>query len=474
MVFSSLVFLYLFLPFIIITYFLSPKFFRNTLLLIASLFFYAWGEPKYVFLMLISIAVNYVMGIVIDRTPPSAKKKRLLILTIIVNLAILGYYKYAGFFVGIWEDLFHVTIEFEEVPLPIGISFYTFQAISYIIDVYRQDVKAQRNLIDLSLFISLFPQLVAGPIVRYNTIAEQIKRRIIKNEDLMIGTRRFIQGLAKKVLIANPMGAVADQCFSMSGDSLTTGAAWIGIIAYSLQIYFDFSGYSDMAIGIARIFGFKFLENFNYPYVAQTVTEFWRRWHISLSHWFRDYVYFPLGGSRVNAQWKVYRNLLIVWTLTGFWHGASWTFMAWGFYYGFLICLEKWFLLDWLAKIPRLFRHVYLLLIVLVGWVFFRADDFSYSFEYIQTMFLLGDKPLYDYQTLLLLNDYGIYYVVAILLAVPIYKVYEKWSEEKAARSGGFYASLRIAQTVYYLALVLIVTMFLVNSTHNPFIYFRF
>ncbi|MFO7317894.1 MAG: MBOAT family O-acyltransferase [Bacilli bacterium] len=474
MVFSSLVFLYLFLPLVIIAYFISPKYFRNMVLLIASLFFYAWGEPKYVFLMLISILVNYVMGIVIDQTPPSAKKKRLLILTLIVNIAILGYYKYAGFFIGIWEDLFHVDIEFEEVPLPIGISFYTFQAMSYIIDVYRQEVKAQRSLTDLSLFISLFPQLVAGPIVRYQTIAEQIKRRIIKNEDLMIGTRRFIQGLAKKVLIANPMGAVADYCFALSGDNLTTGTAWLGILAYTLQIYFDFSGYSDMAIGLARIFGFKFLENFNYPYISQSITEFWRRWHISLSQWFRDYVYFPLGGSRVDAQWKVYRNLLVVWTLTGFWHGASWTFMAWGFYYGVLICLEKWVVLKWLDNIPRVLRHVYVLLIVMIGWVFFRADDFAYSFNYIKTMFFLKDVPLYDYRTLLVLNDYGLYYVAGILFSIPVYQWYTKWSEQKAQENNGFYVSLRIVQTAYYLLIVFIVTMFLVNSTHNPFIYFRF
>lgn len=474
MVFSSLVFLYLFLPLIIITYFICPIKFRNILLLIASLIFYAWGEPKYVFLMLLSILVNYVMGIVIEKTPPSSKKKRLLIFTIVINIAILGYYKYAGFFIGICEDVFHVMIPFEEVPLPIGISFYTFQAMSYVIDVYRQEVKAQRSITDLSLFISLFPQLVAGPIVRYQTIAEQINKRIIHNEDLMIGTRRFIQGLGKKVLIANPMGVVADSCFALSGDSLTTGTAWIGIIAYTLQIYFDFSGYSDMAIGLARIFGFKFLENFNYPYISQTITEFWRRWHISLSQWFRDYVYFPLGGSRVNAQWKVYRNLLVVWTLTGFWHGASWTFMAWGFYYGILICLEKWFLLKWLDKIPRVFRHGYVLIIVMIGWVFFRADNFAYSFEYIQTMFLLKDVPLYDYQTLLFLNEYAIYFVVAIILSIPIYQWYAKWSEQKALENNGFYISLRLVQTIYYLLMVVIVTMFLVNSTHNPFIYFRF
>lgn len=474
MVFSSLVFLFLFLPAVIVLYFIVPRVFRNTLLLLASLFFYAWGEPKLVVLMLISILINYIMGIVMDHTSASGKKKQLLALTIILNLAILGYYKYAGFFIGIVEDLFKVNIEFEGVPLPIGISFYTFQAMSYVIDVYRKDVKAQKSIIDLSLYITLFPQLVAGPIVRYQTVADQIKHRIIENEDFLYGTRRFIQGLAKKVLIANPMGEIADQTFALSGGDLTTGTAWIGIIAYSLQIYFDFSGYSDMAIGIARIFGFKFLENFDYPYISQSVTEFWRRWHMSLSHWFRDYVYFPLGGSRVSHQWKVYRNLLIVWTLTGFWHGASWTFMAWGFYFGILICLEKWFLLKWLAKIPRIFRHIYLLLLVMIGWVFFRADNFSYSFEYLRTMFFMNDGKLYDYRTWLLINDYMIYLVLAILLAFPIYQVYVRWADRNAEKSKLFTIQLTFIQTVFYLLIFVVITMFLVNSTHNPFIYFRF
>ncbi|SOB90702.1 alginate O-acetyltransferase complex protein AlgI [Ureibacillus xyleni] len=474
MVFSSLIFLYVFLPIVIILYFISPKWFRNTLLLIASLFFYAWGEPKYVVLMLLSIIVNYIMGIVIDKADAKSKRLTLLIVTILINLAILGYYKYAGFFIDIYSDITGQNIVWEAVPLPIGISFYTFQAVSYIIDVYRKDVKANRSLIDLSLFITLFPQLVAGPIVRYQTIDEQIKSRFTSSSDLMVGTRRFIQGLGKKVLIANPMGEVADQIFALSAGDLTTGTAWIGIIAYSLQIYFDFSGYSDMAIGLARIFGFRFEENFNYPYISQSITEFWRRWHISLSSWFRDYVYFPLGGSRVSHQWKVYRNLLIVWTLTGFWHGASWTFMAWGFYYGIIICLEKKFILKWLEKIPRLFRHVYVLILVMIGWVFFRADNFSYSWDYIKTMFFMTENGSYDYNTIVYLMDYAIYFVAAIVLAIPVYMMYQKWSETKAENSIGFAIPLRILQTVLYVGLILIITMFLVNATHNLFIYFRF
>lgn len=474
MVFSSLVFLYVFLPCILILYFIVPKALKNMLLLLASLLFYAWGEPKYVVLMIISIIINYIMGIIIDRADGKSKRLSLLWITVLINLAILGYYKYAGWFIDLYSDLTGQQIEWEGVPLPIGISFYTFQAISYIIDVYRKDVKAQRSLIDLSLFITLFPPLVAGPIVRYQTINEQIKERFTSSSDLLIGTRRFIQGLGKKVLIANPLGEVADQIFATSAGDLTTGTAWIGILAYSLQIYFDFSGYSDMAIGLARIFGFTFEENFNYPYISQSVTEFWRRWHISLSSWFRDYVYFPLGGSRVSHQWKVYRNLLVVWTLTGFWHGASWTFMAWGFYYGILISLEKKFLLKALSKIPRVFRHVYVLILVMVGWVFFRADNFSYAFSFLKAMFFMTDHSLYDYNTLLYLKDYAIYFVIAIILAIPVYLMYQTWTEEKAEVSIGFAVPLRVLQAVFYIALILVVTMVLVNATHNPFIYFRF
>lgn len=472
MVFSSLVFLYLFLPLILILYFISPKVLRNMLLLGASLFFYAWGEPKLVVLMLISILVNYIMGLVVDKSTTQLRKKVWVASAIIANLAILGYYKYAIFLVNIIEGAFDVNIDWEAVPLPIGISFYTFQAMSYIIDVYRKDAMAQKSFINLALYISLFPQLVAGPIVRYQTVANQIKFRIITSNKLIEGTKRFIQGLAKKVLIANPMGEVADSVFALSGGDLTTGTAWIGIIAYSLQIYFDFSGYSDMAIGLGKLFGFDFEENFRYPYVSQSVTEFWRRWHISLGNWFKDYVYIPLGGNRTE-KWKLYRNLLIVWTLTGFWHGASWTFMAWGFYYGVLISLEKWFLLNLLQRVPRFFRHVYLLLIVMIGWVFFRADDFNYAFYYLKTMFLLGDNQLMDHTTILFLTDYYLFFLIAVVLSFPTYLKLKERIENQSINYllQGTYS---ILSSTFYITLVLIITMYLVNATHNPFIYFRF
>ena len=470
MVFSSLVFLYLFLPLVLIVYFISPKVLRNTVLLGASLFFYAWGEPKLVILMLISILINYIMGIVIDRTTKT-RKKVWLAATIIANLAILGYYKYAGFAVDVIENVFDISIEWETIPLPIGISFYTFQAMSYIIDVYRKDTTAQKSFINLALYISLFPQLVAGPIVRYQTIADQIRFRLITSGKIVEGTTRFIQGLSKKVLIANPMGEIADKVFLLSGADLTTGTAWLGIVAYSLQIYFDFSGYSDMAIGLGKCFGFDFEENFRYPYMSQSVSEFWRRWHISLGSWFRDYVYIPLGGNRV-ALWKTYRNLLIVWTLTGFWHGASWTFMAWGFYYGLLISLEKWFLLKWLERIPRLFRHVYLLLIVMIGWVFFRADNFNYAFDYLQAMFRFDN--LVDYTTILLVSDYYLFILLAVILAFPVYPMLKKFTDDRTVNTPVLQGTVSLASTAFYLILLLIITMYLVNATHNPFIYFRF
>ena len=470
MVFSSLVFLYLFLPLVLIVYFISPKVLRNTVLLGASLFFYAWGEPKLVILMLISILINYIMGIVIDRTTKT-RKKVWLAATIIANLAILGYYKYAGFAVDVIENVFDISIEWETIPLPIGISFYTFQAMSYIIDVYRKDTTAQKSFINLALYISLFPQLVAGPIVRYQTIADQIRLRLITSGKIVEGTTRFIQGLSKKVLIANPMGEIADKVFLLSGADLTTGTAWLGIVAYSLQIYFDFSGYSDMAIGLGKCFGFDFEENFRYPYMSQSVSEFWRRWHISLGSWFRDYVYIPLGGNRV-ALWKTYRNLLIVWTLTGFWHGASWTFMAWGFYYGLLISLEKWFLLKWLERIPRLFRHVYLLLIVMIGWVFFRADNFNYAFDYLQAMFRFDN--LVDYTTILLVSDYYLFILLAVILAFPVYPMLKKFTDDRTVNTPVLQGTVSLASTAFYLILLLIITMYLVNATHNPFIYFRF
>ena len=419
MVFSNLVFLFLFLPATLFFYYLSPKAGKNYILLFVSLLFYAWGEPIYVFIMLLSICLNYMFAIFVDRGKENFQKKLWLVISIVVNLSILGIFKYAGFFVDNLNKWFNLGIPVPDIALPIGISFFTFQAMSYVIDVYRKDAMLQKSLFDLGLYISLFPQLVAGPIVRYQTVADQIRGRVHDWTLFESGVKRFLIGLFKKVFIANPIGLVADEIFALSGGDLSTGTVWIGIFAYTLQIYFDFSGYSDMAIGLGRMFGFKFLENFNYPYIAQSVTDFWRRWHISLSSWFRDYVYIPLGGNRVKT-WKIYRNLFIVWTLTGFWHGASWTFMAWGFYYGILIALERAFLGKWIAKMYQPLRHVYLLLIVMIGWVFFRADNFTYSFQYIQTLFGFGEGGLIDHKTWLYLNDYFLLFIIAMVVATPI------------------------------------------------------
>jgi alginate O-acetyltransferase complex protein AlgI len=396
MVFSNLFFLFIFLPIVLLLYFVLKKEWRNYWLLLVSLFFYAWGEPKYIVLMMLSILLNYVFGLLVEKYRERQKLKLFLLwVAILGNLAILGFYKYANFFVEYFNLIFHTNFHVEQIPLPIGISFYTFQALSYVVDVYRKDAKVQRNFFDLALYVSLFPQLVAGPIVRYNTVAEEIKKRTITIDGFSEGIKRFILGLAKKVILANPLGALADNIFTTDPGDMTMTTAWIGIIAYTLQIYFDFSGYSDMAIGLGKMFGFNFLENFNYPYISRSISDFWRRWHISLSSWFRDYVYIPLGGNRV-SKIKFYRNLLIVWTITGFWHGASLTFLSWGLYYGIIISLERLGLEKVLKKLWRPFQHLYVLIIVMIGWVFFRADSFDYSFDYLQVMFGMSSNPLFD------------------------------------------------------------------------------
>lgn len=400
------------------------------------------------------------------------KRKLWLTLAIIANLLILGVFKYAGFFVENVNNFLHTSLPVPEIALPIGISFFTFQAMSYVIDVYRGTAALQRNFFDLALYISLFPQLVAGPIVRYQTVADQIRGRVHDWALFESGVKRFLVGLFKKVFIANPIGLVADEIFALSGGDLSTGTAWIGIAAYTLQIYFDFSGYSDMAIGLGRMFGFKFLENFNYPYIAQSVSDFWRRWHISLSSWFRDYIYIPLGGNRVET-WKIYRNLFVVWTLTGFWHGASWTFMAWGLYYGILIALERAFLGKYIAKMYRPLRHLYLLLIVMIGWVFFRADNFTYSFEYIQTLFGFGEGQLIDHTTLYYLNDYSFLILLAMVVATPIVPWLGKQMEQRI-KPFMESATFHVLRVMVFAVLFAGVIMMLVNSTYNPFIYFRF
>lgn len=477
MVFSNLVFLFVFLPIVLIVYFLLPSKFKNFFLLLVSLFFYAWGEPVYVLLMIASTILNYVFGLLVGRDDTSKSvKKTYIVIAVLLNLAILGYYKYSSFLIDNINALFNLDIVHEQLPLPIGISFFTFQAMSYVIDVYRNDAKVQKNILDLALYIALFPQLVAGPIVRYTTIAEELKKRVHSVELFSDGVRQFILGLGKKVIIANPLGGIADTIFSTGASDLSVTTAWIGILAYTLQIYFDFSGYSDMAIGLGKMFGFKFLENFNYPYISRSVSEFWRRWHISLSSWFRDYIYIPLGGNR-KGVWKTYRNILVVWTATGFWHGASWTFMAWGFYYGFIICVERVGLGKVIGKLWRPLQHIYVLILVMIGWVFFRADNFSYSIDFIQTMFGLNGTAVLDNTAISFLNDNAYLFVLGIIVSIPIYPwIVKKMAQltEGDKRSAFFSVVRYVGGPILYFVLFLLVTMFLVNSTYNPFIYFRF
>ena len=392
MVFSNLIFLYLFLPVCLIAYFFCPGIrAKNAVLILFSLIFYAWGEPVYLLLMIASAAVNWYFGLLIERR----RKKIFLILALVLDLGCLAVFKYAGFFVENLNAVFGASIPVPQIALPIGISFYTFQALSYTVDVWRGDVPAQRSFAKLLLYISLFPQLIAGPIVRYSDVAAQIDDRQFDASEAFYGATRFCIGLAKKVLLADAAGKVASQILDGSLASNTTVAAWLGILLYTFEIYFDFSGYSDMAIGMAKLFGFDFDANFDHPYLSASLTEFWRRWHISLGRWFRDYVYIPLGGSRVSTP-KCIRNLLIVWVLTGLWHGASWTFVAWGLYHGILLLLEKYPLKGILAKTPSPIRHILTLLAVIVGWVLFFSPDFSSAIFYLGRMFGAGSRAFWD------------------------------------------------------------------------------
>lgn len=470
MVFSNLVFLFAFLPVVLLFYTIPWKPFKNVWLLIASLFFYAWGEPVYIFLMLGSIGFNYVFGLAIAAF--SFRRRVWLTLAVVFNLFVLGFFKYAAFLFDNINRFFGTSIEGTGLPLPIGISFFTFQAMSYVIDVYRKKVAAQRNPLSLALYISFFPQLIAGPIVRYYDINEQLKERSVTLDKFTYGTKRFLTGLGKKVLLANSFAVIADDVFSRPLDEVSVLSAWIGILAYSLQIYFDFSGYSDMAIGLGKMFGFDFMENFRYPYIADSITDFWRRWHISLSSWFRDYVYIPLGGSRRGLGVTI-RNLLIVWTITGFWHGASWTFLAWGFYYGLLITMEKLGGLRILDKLWKPFRHLYVLLIVMIGWVFFRADDFSYSVQYLLHMAGWSELGWVDDTSRVFLHDHWYLFVLGILMSLPLLD----WARQR----GSAFLDRRIvryssplAVPAFYMFVLLASILQLVNSSYNPFIYFRF
>jgi len=474
MVFSSITFLTGFLPIVLVLYYLLPAKgrnshrMRNTLLFVMSLLFYAWGEPIYVILMIISTFADYGFALYAERWNQRGdhrRARRAVYATVIFNLGMLGFFKYTDFIIGSLNGIFKLDIPLLNLPLPIGISFYSFQTMSYTIDVFRGEAKPQKSPLDLGAYVALFPQLIAGPIVRYSTVAEQLEERRETLDRFSAGFCRFIIGLGKKVLIANQVGYVYTQLStaSLSGGSLSVLGAWLGIIAFALQIYFDFSGYSDMAIGLGRMFGFEFLENFNYPYVAKSITDFWRRWHISLSSWFRDYVYIPLGGNRV-GRFKQYRNLLVVWLLTGIWHGANWNYVLWGLYYAVLLMMEKAFLGRWIQKLPAILQHTYTLLLVLIGWVIFAIEDLGLMLKWLQTMFAGG--VWIDHQAIFYLKNYASCLLIGIAASFPWWRgLLEKAKNSKV---------LQVGQAVLWICLFGLCLAFLVSDTYNPFLYFRF
>lgn len=468
MLFSSIVFLFTFLPAVMILYYLLPVRFRNVILLLASLVFYAWGEPVYLFLMLLSILFNYFSGLDIARNLQDKRAaKRSRVFNLIINLAVLGFFKYEGFVLDTLNGILPVHISYHALPLPIGISFYTFQILSYIIDVYRGNVKVQTNLPNFALYVTMFPQLIAGPIVQYADVDEQLASREVSRTKFGEGSMYFIRGLAKKVLLANTSGMIFTEVSGLAKGNISVVTAWLGAFAYMFQIYFDFSGYSDMAIGLGKMFGFEFNMNFNYPYVSKSITEFWRRWHISLSSWFRDYVYIPLGGNRV-SKIKHIRNLLIVWFLTGLWHGAAWNFVAWGLYYGVILIIEKYLLSPVLDRLPDIVRHIYSIVLVVIGWVLFFSSSFGQAADYIRVMFGAGAHGFADRESMYLLTSNLILWLILIFGSTPLVHFrYEHMLRTKKWNT-------TIINSVVYAALFIVCIAYLVTETYNPFLYFRF
>ena len=466
MLFSSIPFLYYFLPCVLILYFLAPKRCKNAVLLLASLVFYAWGEPVYVVWMALSIVLGYVLGLLIEKFRGKPLSKVFLILSVVTSLGLLGYFKYVDFFIANFNAVFGLSVPLLKIALPIGISFYTFQLLSYTIDVYRGTVAAQRNFITLAAYIAMFPQLIAGPIVRYSDVAAQLTQRTHSFEKIALGIRRFVLGLAKKILIANALGELCD-IFRASGDKSVL-FYWLYAFAFTLHIYFDFSGYSDMAIGLGKLFGFDFIENFRYPYISASITEFWRRWHISLGSWFRDYVYIPLGGNRV-SKLKWLRNILVVWLLTGFWHGAAWNFIVWGLLFAVLLMVEKLFLHRYLEK-TKVLRHVYVLFFVILSFVIFNAADMKQAFSDLGAMFGAGGLPLWSAEWSYYLRSYAVILVLAIVGATPLPQ--KLLATVRRSRPGE--VLLRIVEPVFLAVLLLVMTAYLVDGSFNPFLYFRF
>ncbi len=468
MVFSSILFLFYFLPLVLTIYYLSPRKYRNLILFLSSLFFYSWGEPKYIWIMLFSTVLDYTCGKFVDfykSKGETAKSKIWLIVSIVINLGILGFFKYSDFLISNINNIFNVNIPLLNLVLPIGISFYTFQTMSYTIDVYRGDTKVQNNIISFGTYVTLFPQLIAGPIVRYQTVAEEIDNRI-ENYDLFSeGVSRFILGLGKKVLLANNIGIFWENVRGLSASNITILSAWLGIIAFAFQIYFDFSGYSDMAIGLGKMFGFNFLENFNYPYISQSITEFWRRWHISLGTWFKEYLYIPLGGNRKGKLNNI-RNILLVWILTGIWHGASWNFALWGLYFGIILILEKIFMLKLLEKAPKLIRRIYTILLVLVSWAIFAFDSLNEGLQYIKILFGAGNFKIYNNSSIYYLYTNIILLIILIIASTDIPK--RIWRRIRGKSKSW------ILENIYLLLVFLLSIAYLVDQSYNPFLYFRF
>ena len=463
MLFTSISFLYYFLPIVLILYFITPKKYRNYILLIFSIIFYMYGEPKYVILMLVEILVAYFGTILIDKY----KSKEIFLITIIIHIGLLCIFKYTDLFITTINSIFKSNINLFNIALPIGISFYTFQILSYVIDVYKGKVSVQKNILKLATYVSLFPQLIAGPIVRYETISKELDNREETFEKFSLGVRRFIIGLAKKVLIANMLGELCTK-FSLV-DERSVLFYWIFAVSYMLQIYFDFSAYSDMAIGLGKMFGFTFLENFNYPFISKSITEFWRRWHISLSSWFKDYVYIPLGGSKKGTL-KLVRNIFIVWALTGIWHGAAYNFILWGLFIGLLLVIEKLWLGKYISKLPKFLRSVYVLFFIMISFIIFNAESLNDAIYNIKGLFGFNKEVFINNYTIYYLKSYLIVLIISIVGSTPLLKnIVEKLRKNKTINN-----LINVLEPIFLIILLLLVTAYLIDSSYNPFLYFRF
>ena len=463
MLFTNISFLYYFLPIVIIIYFIIPKKFKNIILFLASMIFYFYGEPKYISLMIIEILIAYIGGLLIEKY----KNKKILIGIVIIHIGFLCFFKYTNFLIININNIFNINLNLLNLALPIGISFYTFQIISYEIDVYKGKVNVQKNFLKLATYVSLFPQLIAGPIVRYETIEKELNNRTHSFEKFSYGVERFVIGLAKKVLIANQLGQLCQGFINTNEKTILF--YWIFAIGYMLQIYFDFSAYSDMAIGLGKIFGFDFLENFNYPYISKSITEFWRRWHISLGTWFKDYVYIPLGGSREGTK-KLIRNILIVWALTGIWHGASWNFIIWGLYFGIILLIEKLFLKKYIEKLPEFIQRIYVLFIVMISFIIFNANNMKEAWMNIIGLFGLNGEKIINKFTLYYLKNYLVVIIIAIIASTPIIKNLIK----KLKQNSQINKIINILEPILIVFILIIITSYAVDNSYNPFLYFRF